>query len=56
MEKLDAGEELVIAFDCTQATDAIPRWAAEDGHEVTDFEATGDAGWTITVRRGTRGN
>ncbi len=52
MTQLDHGDELVIEFDCTQATDSIPRWAAEDGHEVTNFEATGDAGWTITVKKG----
>ena len=51
MTRLDSGEELVIDFDCTQATDAIPRWASVDGHEVTNFEATGDAGWTITVKK-----
>lgn len=50
--KIEIGEELVIPFDCTQATDAIPRWAAKDGHEVTNFEQTGEAGWTISVRRG----
>ncbi|ACR16952.1 YeeE/YedE family protein [Corynebacterium kroppenstedtii] len=52
MQQLSSGDELVIDFDCTQATDAIPRWAATDGHEVTNFEATDDAGWTITVRKG----
>lgn len=51
MQYLDSGETLVIDFDCTQATDAIPRWAATDGHEVTNFEATGDAGWTISVKK-----
>lgn len=50
--KIEGGEELVIPFDCTQATDAIPRWAAKDGHEVTNSEQTGEAGWTICVRRG----
>ncbi|MDN8624319.1 MULTISPECIES: YeeE/YedE thiosulfate transporter family protein [Corynebacterium] len=52
MQQLSSGDELVIDFDCTQATDAIPRWAATDGHEVTNFEATADAGWTISVRKG----
>src|SRR5699024_7490866 len=36
----------------TQATDSLPQWAAEDGHEVVAFDRTGDAGWTITVRKG----
>ena len=52
MQQLSSGGELVIDFDCTQATDAIPRWAATDSHEVTNFEATDDAGWTISVRKG----
>ncbi|RAV32232.1 YeeE/YedE thiosulfate transporter family protein [Corynebacterium heidelbergense] len=52
MQQLRDGDELVINFDCTQATDAIPRWAAEDGHAVRKFEATGDAaGWTITLEK-----
>lgn len=52
IQQLNSGETLVIDFDCTQATDAIPRWAATDGHEVTNFEATGEAGWTISVKKG----
>ncbi|MEY8565635.1 YeeE/YedE thiosulfate transporter family protein [Corynebacterium sp.] len=52
IRRIDVGEELVIEFDCTQATDALPRWAATDGHEVTRFEAVGDAGWVIDVKRG----
>ena len=52
MQQLSSGDELIIDFDCTQATHAIPRWAATDGHEVTNFEATDDAGWTISVRKG----
>lgn len=51
LDSLDAGEELVIDFDCTQGTETIPRWAAENGHEVTDFRAKGDAGWQITIRK-----
>ncbi|KQB86909.1 YeeE/YedE thiosulfate transporter family protein [Corynebacterium lowii] len=52
MKALASGEELVIDFDCTQATDSIPRWAAEDGHEVVNFEERGEAGWSITLRKG----
>ena len=29
MEELALGDELKIDFDCTQATEAIPNWAAE---------------------------
>ncbi len=50
--QIESGDELVIEFDCTQATDSIPNWAAANGHEVTEFESTGDASWTITVRKG----
>lgn len=50
--QLEVGDSLQIDFDCTQATDAIPRWAATDGHEVTNFEQTDEAGWTITVKKG----
>lgn len=47
------GDHLTINFDCTQATDAIPRWAAENGYPVTHFDRVGDAAWTITVRKTT---
>ncbi|MDG4947425.1 sulfurtransferase TusA family protein [Actinobacillus equuli subsp. haemolyticus] len=49
MAKLNKGDELVIEFDCTQATEAIPNWAAEEGYDVTDFKQIDDAKWTITV-------
>lgn len=51
MNELDSGESLRIDFDCTQATESIPRWAADEGFEVTDFHEVGDAGWKITVRK-----
>ncbi|KAF9121995.1 hypothetical protein BGX30_002259 [Mortierella sp. GBA39] len=51
IEELNSGDELVIDFDCTQATEAIPRWAAEAGHTVTNFEQIDDASWTITVQK-----
>lgn len=49
MAKLNKGDGLIIEFDCTQATEAIPQWAAEEGYEVAEFEQIGDAKWTITV-------
>ncbi|OOF77144.1 oxidoreductase [Rodentibacter caecimuris] len=49
MAKLNKGDGLEIEFDCTQATEAIPTWAAEEGYEVSNFEQIGDAKWTITV-------
>lgn len=51
IEELDSGDELVINFDCTQATESIPRWAAEAGHKVTNYEQLGEAAWTITVQK-----
>lgn len=51
MAELLAGETLVIDFDCTQATESIPQWAADEGYAVTEFEQTGDAGWRIAVRK-----
>ncbi len=49
MTQLAVGDALKIEFDCTQGTEAIPRWAAEAGHEVTDYEQIGDAAWSITI-------
>ncbi|SMB84757.1 hypothetical protein SAMN05660745_01258 [Corynebacterium glucuronolyticum] len=51
MNELEPGECLRIDFDCTQATESIPRWAADEGYEVTDFHEVGDAGWRITVKK-----
>ncbi|WP_409305073.1 sulfurtransferase TusA family protein [Peribacillus sp. SCS-155] len=51
MEELNSGDELVINFDCTQATESIPRWVAEAGHTVTSYEQLSDAAWTITVKK-----
>jgi TusA-related sulfurtransferase len=49
--QLNSGDELVIDFDCTQATETIPRWAAEAGHHITKFEKTGPAQWSITLQK-----
>jgi hypothetical protein len=51
IESLNSGDELVIDFDCTQATESIPRWAAEAGHKITNFEQIDDASWTITIQK-----
>lgn len=50
-EEIGSGDELEIQFDCTQATESIPRWAAEAGHTVTNFEQVDEASWTITVQK-----
>ena len=47
--ELDDGSRLIIDFDCTQATESIPQWAADNGHAVEDFVQNQDAGWQITV-------
>lgn len=49
MAELRQGDGLIVEFDCTQATESIPNWAAEEGYEVTNFEQLDDAKWTITV-------
>lgn len=51
MKQLTSGDELIINFDCTQATEAIPQWAAENGYPVTNFAKISDASWTITVTK-----
>ncbi len=51
MAELASGDQLVIEFDCTQATEAIPQWAAEEDFTVTDYQQSGDAAWTITVQK-----
>ena len=51
LAEMVSGDELVIEFDCTQATEAIPQWAAEEGHAITDYQQIGDAAWSITVQK-----
>ena len=43
MKELSIGDELLIKFDCTQATESIPNWAAENSYPVTRFEQVGQA-------------
>lgn len=51
MAGLSTGDELVIGFDCTQGTQSLPAWAADNGYTVTEFTRTGNASWSITVRK-----
>nr|WP_311152963.1 hypothetical protein [uncultured Actinomyces sp.] len=51
MADLVDGDELVIGFDCTQGTQSLPAWATDNGYTVTDFVRTGEASWSITVRK-----
>ncbi|MCG7426244.1 sulfurtransferase TusA family protein [Helcobacillus massiliensis] len=52
IEQIDRGDRLQIDFDCTQATDSIPAWAASAGHDVTEFRQLDAATWSITVQKG----
>ncbi len=51
MATLQSGDELKIDFDCTQAHEAIPNWAAENGYPVTNYEQIDNASWTITIQK-----
>ncbi|OMH23260.1 oxidoreductase [Tersicoccus phoenicis] len=51
IDALPVGDELVINFDCTQATESLPLWAADEGYPVTNFAKRGAAEWTITVQK-----
>lgn len=51
IKDIQSGDRLEILFDCTQATETIPLWAAESGHEVLEFESTGDAEWKIVLKK-----
>lgn len=51
IDELESGDELIINFDCTQATEAIPLWASDNGYPVTAFERRGNAGWSIAVQK-----
>ncbi|WP_440862011.1 sulfurtransferase TusA family protein [Staphylococcus aureus] len=47
MATLQSGDEL----KSTQATEAIPNWAAENGYPVTNYEQIDNASWTITIQK-----
>ncbi|MBE3556095.1 MAG: sulfurtransferase TusA family protein [Firmicutes bacterium] len=51
MAQLTVDDELIVDFDCTQATESLPRWAVQNGHQVTAFEQTGEAQWRICLRK-----
>jgi TusA-related sulfurtransferase len=52
MECLAAGDELVIDFDCTQATETLPRWIIRNGHHIIEYQQIGEAHWQIKIRKG----
>ncbi|WP_422803439.1 sulfurtransferase TusA family protein [Streptococcus sp. FT1-106] len=51
MAELEIGDELCIRFDCTQATESIPNWAADEGYPITHFAQIGNASWEIIVQK-----
>lgn len=51
MAELASGDELFIRFDCTQGTESIPNWAAENNYPVTHFAQIGEASWEIVVQK-----
>lgn len=51
MAELTAGDELVIQFTCAEATENLPRWAAENNYPVTHFAQLGDAAWEIVIQK-----
>ncbi|MFP1452271.1 sulfurtransferase TusA family protein [Escherichia coli] len=50
LAEMASGDELVIEFDCTQATEAIHN-GRQEGHAITDYQQIGDAAWSITVQK-----
>ncbi|MED4728145.1 sulfurtransferase TusA family protein [Aneurinibacillus migulanus] len=50
MEGVKSGGILCVHFDCGKATETIPEWAKEDGHEQLSLEEHGDQ-WTIRLRK-----
>lgn len=51
MEDVPAGGVLRVLFDCGKATETIPEWAGEEGHEVLSLEETGDTQWAIRLKK-----
>lgn len=48
---LNIGDELAIQFTCAEATENLPRWAAENNYPVTHFAQIGDAAWEIVIQK-----
>ncbi|MDH2997500.1 oxidoreductase [Pasteurellaceae bacterium LFhippo2] len=51
IEELNIGDELHIQFTCAEATENLPRWAAENNYPVTHFAQVGDAEWEIVIQK-----
>jgi len=51
LANMQSGQELTVNFDCIQATEAIPRFIAENGHQVSNYEQIEDGVYTITLKK-----
>ncbi|MCL1935131.1 MAG: sulfurtransferase TusA family protein [Defluviitaleaceae bacterium] len=51
IETINSGDLLRIDFDCPEATENLPRWAAESGHEVTNFDTISEGVWTVSIKK-----
>ncbi|MDG6894222.1 sulfurtransferase TusA family protein [Volucribacter amazonae] len=49
--ELQIGDELAIQFTCAEATENLPRWAAENDYPVIHFAQIGDATWEIVIKK-----
>lgn len=52
ISKVNKGDTIKIDFDCAQATENLPNWAAAKGHIVQSLTKTGDARWCIVIQKG----
>jgi TusA-related sulfurtransferase len=51
-DKATTGDTITINFDCAQATENLPNWAAANGHQVLSLTKTGNAKWSIVIQKG----
>ena len=52
MKKLQLGQVLRVVGDHGPALKNIPRYFADEGHDVLRAEPTGEVEWEILVRKG----
>lgn len=51
IDEIASKDTLTILFDCGQAVESLPRWSAEAGHTVSNFEAVAAGVWTISIQK-----
>jgi TusA-related sulfurtransferase len=49
-EELNPNDILRVDFDCGKATETIPEWVQQEGHEQLSLEKNGDQ-WSIRLRK-----